>query len=70
MSAKQQNIATRVTPELRAKAEYIAAAERRKLADWARLSLEAAVAAYEAVHGAIVLPAAHPAPPATDAGGR
>ena len=67
MSAKQQNIATRVTPELRAKAEYIASAERRKLADWARLSLEAAVSAYEAQHGPIPV-ASHPAPPATPAG--
>ena len=57
MSTKQQNIATRVTPELRAKAEYIAAAERRKLADWARLAIEAAVAAYEQAHGPVLPPA-------------
>lgn len=56
MSTKQQNIAARITPELRAKAEYIAAQEKRKLADWARLTLEAAVAAYEKQHGPIVLP--------------
>ena len=70
MSAKHQNIDTRVTPELRAKAEYIAAAERRKLADWARLSLEAAVAAYEAQHGSIpVLPPVTPGAAGTGAAG-
>ena len=61
MSTKAQNIAARVSPELRAKAEYIAAVERRKLADWARLSIEEAVSRYEAAHGPI--PTAPPAPP-------
>lgn len=56
MSTKQQNIAARVTPELRAKVEHIARVEKRKLADWARLTLENAVAAYEAEHGEIKLP--------------
>ena len=66
MGAKDSNIACRVSPELRAKAEAVAKAERRKLADLARLAIEDYVAAYEAEHGPIPTP---PPPPAAAAAG-
>ncbi|GAC1381085.1 MAG: hypothetical protein NVS3B25_32500 [Hymenobacter sp.] len=47
----------RVTPTLRAKAEHIASQQRRKVTEWGRLVIEDAVAAYEAQHGPIQLPA-------------
>lgn len=55
--SKGSNIATRVSDSLRAKAEYIADKENRKLADWARLALQQAIADYEAKNGEIKLPA-------------
>lgn len=46
----------RLTPTLRAKADYIAAQERRKVTEWGRLRIEDAIAAYEKANGVIVLP--------------
>ncbi len=46
----------RLTPTLRSKCEYISGKGRRKVSEWGRLVVEDAVAAYEAQHGAIVLP--------------
>lgn len=45
----------RVTPTLRAKAEYIADKQRRKVTEWGRLLIEDAVAAYEKENGPIEL---------------
>jgi hypothetical protein len=56
MPAKDSNLAGRVDAATRAKAEYIAGKEKRKLADWVRLSLEGVIEAYEAKHGEIKLP--------------
>jgi len=46
----------RVSPTLRAKCEYIAAQQRRKVTEWGRLAIEDAVAAYEAAYGPIPPP--------------
>lgn len=56
MPAKDSNLSGRVDAATRAKAEYIAKQEKRKLADWVRLSLEGVIEAYEAKNGKIELP--------------
>ncbi len=48
----------RLTPTLRAKADYIAAQERRRVTEWGRMAVEDAVAAYEKQYGPIPLPPA------------
>ncbi|GAB2959138.1 hypothetical protein GCM10027048_28010 [Hymenobacter coalescens] len=59
MAAKEtlsEALNLRLTKTNRAKAEYIAAQERRKVTEWGRLAVEDAIAAYEAQHGRIPLP--------------
>ncbi len=48
---------TRLPDKLRVKFEYVANRERRRPTEYLRLLVEDAVAAYEAQHGPIALPA-------------